>query len=219
MFKSKKLFYIALIFFILSMGLNFPFPHKSPYGETILSILNIPIETVNGFQFVGITSLALLIASLIFLTRSLKKYRARAVLIAILISMFLPMMLVNLYQKNLATGIYAISYEREWSSCEFEMIDDVTLHGECELPFENYRGNVNQFTVEFQERYYADDEVSMLSLMNQTAPYEVWLEGNEKKVVKINVDIDVSNMEDHIDSGEATEVYIIIKSGDEIRKL
>ncbi|MFD1174544.1 hypothetical protein [Oceanobacillus picturae] len=215
MFKSKKLFYIALIFFFISMGLNFPFPHDSIDGETIGSILNIPIQTVNGFNFVGIISLVLLLVSLFFLGKSLKKYKARAVLIAILISMFLPMMLANLYQKTFATGIYAISYERERSRCEFEMIDEATLHGKCELPFENYRGGVNQFTVEFQEGY--EDEMS--SLMNQSAPYEVRLAGNGKMVVKINVDIDVSNMEDHIDSGEATEVYIIIKSGDEIRKL
>ncbi len=213
------MFYIALIFFIISMVLNFPFPHESPYGETIASILNIPIKTVNGLQFVGITSLVLLLASLIFLTKSLKKYHARAVLIAILISMFLPMMLANLYQKTFATGIYAISYESDWSSCEFEMIDDATLHGECELPFENYRGSVNQFTVEFQERYYADHEVSMLSLMNQDSPYEVRLEGNEKKVVKIDVDIDVSNMENHIENGSAKGINIIIKSGDKMRKL
>lgn len=201
------------------MVLNFPFPHESPYGETIASVLNIPIETENGLQFVGITSLVLLLTSLFSLAKSLKKYHARAVLLAIIISVYMPIMLTGIYQKTFATGIYAISYEREWSSCEFEMIDDATLHGECELPFENYRGGINQFTVEFQEEYYADHETAMLSLMNQSAPYKVRLVGNEKKVVKIDVDIDVSNMENHIDNGSAKGINIIIKSGDKMRKL
>ncbi len=61
--KDKKPIYIALVLFFTSMALNFPFPHKNPYGEVVASVLNIPVKSVNGFHYVGITSLLLLIAS------------------------------------------------------------------------------------------------------------------------------------------------------------
>jgi hypothetical protein len=38
--KSKKMLYLALILFIASLVLNFPFPHESPYGESVASVLN-----------------------------------------------------------------------------------------------------------------------------------------------------------------------------------
>ena len=53
----------------------------------------------------------------------------------------------------------------------------------------------------------------MVSLMNNNVPYEVKLKGNERKMVKRESNIDVSNMENYIESGGSTFVNIIIKSG------
>ncbi|MFD2630415.1 hypothetical protein [Oceanobacillus kapialis] len=219
MIKSKKLFYSAVILYVISIVLNFPFPHENPYGETISSIVNIPIETVNGLQVVGVITLVILISSLVLLAMSLNKYHVRSVLIAIVISMSLPMMLVTLYQNTLATGVYAISYDQENSHCEFEMVDESTLHGKCELPFENHRGSVNEFTVEFKESYATDRDVPMETLMNQNAPYEVKLDEHDQETITIEADIDVSNMENYIEDGFTRYVSIVIRSGDQIRKL
>lgn len=219
MMKNKKIFILALILFIASLVLNFPFPHESPYGETVVSILNIPVQSVNGLQYVGIASFALLIASLYFFTKSVNKYHGRIVLLAIVIAIFTPSMIASSFQKTFATGIYAVSYERDWSSCNFEMIDETTLRGKCELPFENHSRNDVQFTIEFYEKYYFEDDVQIVSLMNNNAPYEVKLKGNERKTVKIEADIDVSNMENHIEGGSSAGVNIIIQSGEKVRKL
>lgn len=219
MIKNNKMSYPAIILFIASMALNFPFPHESPYGETVASIFNIPVQTVNGLQYVGIVSLALLILSLYFLTKSVKKYHGRVVLLAIIIAIFAPPFIASSFQKTLATGIYAISYERDGSNCRFEMVDKSTLSGECELPFENYSRNDVQFTIEFYEKYYFEDDVRMVSLMNNNDPYVVKLKGNERKTVKIESNIDVSNIKNHVESGGSTGVNIIIKSGKKIMKL
>ncbi|MFE3577336.1 hypothetical protein [Lysinibacillus sp. NPDC059133] len=89
----------------------------------------------------------------------------------------------------------------------------------CELPFENYSRTSNQFTIEFYERYPFEDDVRIVTLMNNDAPYEVKLRGKERKRVIIETDIDVSQMENHIDGGQANYVTIIIKSGEITRKL
>jgi hypothetical protein len=219
MMKNRKLFYLALILFITSMALNFPFPHEDPYGETIVSVLNIPVRSTSGLQYVGIASLILLIASLYFLTKSVKRYHGRLVFLDIIIAIFAPMFAASSFQKTFATGIYAVSYERDLSNCRFDMVDKTMLHGECELPFENYSKNDVSFTIKFYEEYYFEDDVRMISLMNNNAPYEVTLKGNERKNVKIETNIDVANIENHVESGGSTSVNIIIKSEEKMRKL
>lgn len=219
MVKNKKLIYIAIVPFFISMALNFPFPNKNPYGEEVASVLNIPIVTVNGFNYVGITSFLLLMASLYLLVKSLKKYRSRSVLIAIMVAIFTPLIVASTFQKTIATGIYAIVYESEESICNFEMKNETTLHGVCELPFKNYSRTSTQFTIEIYERYPFEDDGRMVSLMNNDSPYKVRLKGKESKRVIVETDIDVSQMERHIDGGESMNVSIIIKSGEKTRKL
>jgi hypothetical protein len=140
-------------------------------------------------------------------------------LFAIVIALFAPLMIASSFQKTFATGIYAVSYERDWSNCQFEMVDETTLRGEYELPFESYSRNDVQFTIEFFEKYYFEDDVRMVSLMNNNAPYMVKLKGNERKTVIIESNIDVSNIENHVEQGSSTGVNIIIKFGEKIRKL
>ena len=90
MIKNKKKFYLALIFLVITMVLNFPFPHESPYGETIVSVLNIPIRSVNGFHYVGIASFLLFIVGLYLLANSVEKYNGRLVVVAIIIVLAVP---------------------------------------------------------------------------------------------------------------------------------
>lgn len=202
-----------------SLVLNLPFPHNHSFGETIVSVFNIPIRSVNGLHYVGMISLALLIASLYFLTKSINNYHGRAVLLAIMVAIFAPSIIISSYQKTFATGIYAVSYERHLSNCEFNMIDDKTLHGECAVPLINYSNDEVRFTIEFYEEYFFEHDIQMVALMNTNGPYKVRLNGHESNTVKIETDIDVSNIENHVQQGSATGVNIIIKSGGKTRKL
>jgi hypothetical protein len=213
--KNKRYFFIAFIPFIASMVLNFPFPDLNPYGETVVSVLNVPVKTVNGINYVGMASLFLLIVSLYFLWKSLGDYRKRSVVIAIILATFIPSFLAISFQKTLATGIYAIAYEHEKSHCRFEMTNKTTLHGVCTLPFENYSNADVKFSLEFNDQ----DDIQMESLMNNNAPYEVKLRGNKSEIIKIETNIDVSKMKNHIDGGEANGINIVIKSGGKSRKL
>ena len=219
MIKNKKFLYLAIIFFFASITLNVPFPHTTLYGATFY-MFNIPIKTLNGYNYVGITSLLLLIVSLYFLVKSLNKYHARFVVITIIVAMSLPSFVVSLYQKTFATGIYSISYTDSGSHCRFQMINETILHGECELPFKNNSRNDVQFTVEFYEPYKSENDIPMVSLLNKNTSNKVMLRGKESKLVKFETNIDVSKMKEHINSGEMTGgVNVIIKSGAKSRKL
>lgn len=217
--KNKWMLYLSLILLLTTMALSLPFPHKSPYGEAVITVLNIPIRFGDGFHTVGITSLLLLILGLYFLVKSLNKYQGGIVVIAILIVTFVPTFAVNSFQKSFATGIYAVSYSSEETNCNFDMISEKTLHGDCELYFKNHSNNDVQFTVEFYEELAFKDDLPMVSLMNNDAPYKVMLGAKESKRIQIETDIDVSDMKNHIEGGEATGVNIILKSKGENRDL
>ncbi|MEJ9231455.1 hypothetical protein LAV79_18620 [Peribacillus butanolivorans] len=213
--KDKRFINIALILLFTSMALNFPFPHEYPYGETVATALHIPVQT-DGIHYVGIAIFLFLFAGLYLLVKSLNKYHGRFVLIAIIPAFSIPHVAASAFQKTLARGIYAISYESESSSCSFEMKDETTLYGICELPFENYSNHEVQFTFDFYEK---EDDLSMLSLMNNHVPYEVNVKGNEREIVKIEKKIDVSHMKNFVGEGESAFMNIIVMSGEKSRKL
>ncbi|WP_176467246.1 hypothetical protein [Terribacillus saccharophilus] len=48
MIKNKKMLWIAILLFIVSAVINFPFPHAIPYGETVSGVFNFPIRSANG---------------------------------------------------------------------------------------------------------------------------------------------------------------------------
>ncbi len=218
MIKNKTFLYLFIIFFFASIALNIPFPNKTLYRETVI-LMNIPIKTLNGLNYVGIISFLLLIVSLYFLVKSLNKYHVRFVLITIIVASFIPSIFINLYQKTFATGIYSISYKDRESRCNFDMINEETLHGECELPLKNNSKNDVQFSIEFYESS-PSKYVPKVSLMNKKGPYKVRLKGKESKVVQIEADIDVSKIKKHSDGGAMTgSVPIIIRSGEKSRKL
>lgn len=211
--------YLSLMILLVSIILSFSFPHNYPYGEVVLAAIHIPIRFSNGFHTVGISTLILVFIGIYLLMKSLKKYHGRIALVAILIIFVAPGFIVGSFQKNLATGIYAISYTSEEGICHFERKSEKTLHGECELPFKNYSNNDVQFTLEFyEERLFAND-LPMVPLMNNTAPYNITIGAKESKAIRIEKDIDVSGMKNHIENGETMGVNVIITSQGKSRNL
>ncbi|PWA11185.1 hypothetical protein DCC39_09430 [Pueribacillus theae] len=219
MINNKVYLFFAVGLFIITMVLNFPFPHNIPYSEAVISVLNIPIRSANGFHYVGITTLLFLFAGLYFLAKSLKKYRVRSILIAVIFILVFPQFLVIAYQKTVAAGIYAISYEQDTSICRFNKTGENTLRGMCELTFKNHSKNDVSFDIIFYEHYPFEEDIPMVSLMNSGAPFETKLKGKERKRIKLETDIDLSKMKSRIDGGEANSVNVIIRQGEKSRNL
>lgn len=144
-----------------------------------------------GLITVGIVGLFLLIIGLLFLVNSLKKYRGRIGFLVFLLFIFVLGFMVSAYQETFATGVYAVFYSNEDSECSFEAKSEDTLHGACELCFMNYSNQDISFTVESNE----DDDPPMVSLMNNNAPYKIKLGAKETKRIKIETDIDVSDIQ------------------------
>ncbi|WP_047986499.1 hypothetical protein [Ornithinibacillus californiensis] len=219
MFRNKKMFYTAITLLTLIIVVNLPYPHDVSFGESVASKLNIPIQSSMGFHYLGISSIILFFASLFLLNNSLEKYNGRMLVLAFILFTAAPSMIVGTFQKTLATGVYAVHYEKDRSNCQFNMIDEDTLRGECELHFVNHSRDEVEFTIEFHERYFFDGVKQAETLMNEGTPNVVRLHKKERRTVRIEKNIDVSTMENHIEGGNSSGVYIIIKSGDKVREL
>ncbi|CAM3802879.1 hypothetical protein [Mesobacillus thioparans] len=219
MIKNKKYLILAIIFFSISAALNFPFPHEYPRGQEISVAFGFPINTMDGLSYIGVTGLLLFIISLFFLVKSLDQYHVRMVLIAMLLVVFLPMEMVNAYQNTLATGIYAIEYDRESSSCVFETKNKKTLTANCQFPFENHSNHPVRFNIEFYKKYLFEDDMPMLSLLNEGGPYEVILHGKERETVNIETEMELSRIGVDSISGDSSMINIKIVDGEKVRKL
>lgn len=217
--KNKKTFIFSISLFFIIMALNFPFPHRHPYGEEQMAILNIPIRLVDGFHTLGILSVILFLVSLVLFIKSLKKYRGRFVLIVFFSLTMLPFFTINVYQKTIAKGIYAVAYSREASSCQVEQVNEHLFQGICELEFINHSNEDVQFTVAFEETMIFEEEHFMMSLMNVESPYTVHLKAKDKRRIQINTKVDVSHIKSPIMSGEMMIVPIEIIAEGESRKL
>ena len=165
---NKIMFYTAIVLYVALLILSLPFPNDGYLGETIATDFNIPVRSEGGISYIGFSFFFIFFTSLFLLNNSIDKYNIRLILMAILIAIFGPSSFVSLYQKTFATDIYAVSYDRDMSSCNFDMIDKKTLHGECMLPFKNYSSNDVKFSIEFYEEY--DDEFQFVTIMNNNSP-------------------------------------------------
>lgn len=215
--RNLKKLYIAIGFFILVMILNFPFPHVKPFAEANFWIMNIPISSSSGLHYLGIFSLVLLIIGIYFLSTSLEKYRVRLVILALVVYSLLPLVIVESYQTTFASGIYAVKYEQDSSHCEFDMVDDKTMEGVCELTFKNYSSEDVRFDVTFYDKEDFEPD-SMITLMNEGSPSEVSILGKETKTVHFKTDIDISKLNGYT-NGSFSYVNIKISQGKKVRYL
>lgn len=169
MFKNKPALYVSVLLIVTAMIMSFPFKLSTPYGPGRTSILAIPTRTAEGPVYLGMIILSILFLGLVFLVLALKKYRVRAVLIAILLFVFGPLKIAEAYQNSFATGLDAISYDRDRSSCSYAKKNDTTMTAHCELYLQNHSKEDVTFMLTFYEEEYAIGS----HFMNSAGPFEV----------------------------------------------
>ncbi|MBP1932011.1 hypothetical protein [Ammoniphilus resinae] len=224
MIKKRGFFILGVPFLLLSMLLNFQFPDVQPLGEKLLTKIGIPthqnMETKTGLHYVGVTSIALLLASLFLFNHSLAKYNGRVIFLAFLTAIFGPSLIINSYQQTFASGIYAISYERDASECRFELNEETNLlYGDCSVYLENKSSKDVQFSLVFIDDIHFKDDIPLQSLMNEAGPYFLTLKGRQSKTFKITANIDVTSLPKYPAGGSSRGFNVIITDGERQRFL
>ncbi|MGB3261940.1 hypothetical protein [Paenisporosarcina sp.] len=203
---------------VLVIILNFPFPHAEPFIAGNASAMNIPIQDRDGYKYGGLLLLVLFILGVYLLASSLEKYRARLVILAIVLYAILPFFFINVYQNTEASGIYAIHYESDSSQCEFEKLDETKMKVQCQLPFENLSEEAVNFDVSFANQVLFEERFNVIPLINENGPYPVTLQGHESKLVFIQTEVELSKIKG-LSGGTAHQVHIEISQGDKARRL
>jgi len=169
MLKNKPALYVSASLIVVAMIMSFPFRLNSPYGPERTSVLSIPTRTVEGPVYVGMITVSILLLGLVFLVLALKKYKARAVIITILLFVFGPLKIAEAYQTTFASGLDAISYDKERSTCSYEAKDETTMTSQCELYLQNH----SKEDVTFKLTFYEEEFSTGSRYMNDAGPLEV----------------------------------------------
>lgn len=216
MIKSKSEFFGSLIVFAICMSLFFPFPNNVMEGAQV-TFMSFTIEEESGFNLLGIIGSVLFVRAIILLLNSLEKYQFRALIAVVILYMFLPNLLINVYQETLATGVAAISYDGD-GQCNFVTIDN-NMDAECNLVLHNHSNEAVTVELEFIDSFFSEDDMRMESLMNLSGPYTVTIAANSHKNVHLEELLDLSNVPNHIDSGTAFSIHIKLTGGNKPRIL
>lgn len=97
---------------------------------------------------------------MILFARSLRKYHIRTILVVVIIYSLLPLPLIAVYQKTIANGIDAISYDRK-GTCNFESPIKGLLKGKCDLSLYNHSSKRVIIELEFLDEYTEPMESSV----------------------------------------------------------
>ncbi|MET4563043.1 hypothetical protein ABIA69_004236 [Lysinibacillus parviboronicapiens] len=214
MIRNWYYFKIAIVLLFVAILLAIPYPDAVNNISDVV-LLNVPIVTLEAFQLKSILAIIFLIGCFYCIRRSLKKHFLLMYITAILSFVFIPSFFVCVYQYTWATGIQAISFDAYRSECTYDKLDEDTLQGVCQLTLRNLSKEDVTFQVEFNDAIYKEEMI----FMNNNAPYEVTLHGQQKKVVKIRSVLDMTQMENHIYDGKIANLSIKISAGHQQRRI
>ncbi|WP_394234228.1 hypothetical protein [Niallia oryzisoli] len=217
MIRSKVALISSVVILGICMYLYFPFPNNIML-EARSTFMSFPIRNQDGFIPIGIVGSILFIISMILLFNSIKKYRFRTIVIAVIVYATLPNLLITMYQETLASGIKAISYDGS-GKCNFENVSETLLNGECNFVLQNRSGKDVSFELEFLDSFLMEDGVRMESLMNLAGPYNITIEANRKKSIHLKELLDLSDVPKHIDGGTSNGIHFKLIDGVNTRTL
>lgn len=226
MIRNKKSFISAIVLLAICLLLSYSYPNGRPLGERMVEALGLSVwtnsENQSGFNLHSIFLLGIFLAGIICLFHSLQKYQLRSVFLTILILFTIPPMLLKGYQYTFASGVYAISYGKEYSRCAYQLNEEKSLlQGECYIPLRNFSNDDVNLSMEFMEWGPSEKKLNMNSIMNLDGPIKIQLNSLENKIFHIKKAIDVSDMKnnEYFHGGESYYVDIRLSDGNKVIEL
>ncbi|MGY0694922.1 hypothetical protein ACW2QC_19505 [Virgibacillus sp. FSP13] len=217
MIRSKVALISSVIILGVCMYLYFPFPNNVML-EARSVFMSFPISNQDGYILLGIIGSVLFIIAMILLVIGMKKYHFRTIVIVVIVYTISPNLLITMYQETLASGITAISYDGN-GKCNFESVSTDLLNGECNLVLHNRSNEAVSFELEFIDLFSMEDEVRMESLMNLAGPYSITIEANREKSIHLKELLELSDVPNHIEGGNSSDIHFKLIDEDNTRTL
>ncbi|TPG76154.1 hypothetical protein EEL32_23755 [Brevibacillus laterosporus] len=143
--KNQKLRWAAWISLSLLLLLGASFPHKTTVLYRLLQQIGIPTN-IETFQVDGIF---LILLFFFVLALFLKEYGVGKTILILWIAVPLATsLLIGGFQHFIATGVYALDYEKKRSSCNYKKTSDGLVKGSCQFYIKNYGGKEVYFSID-----------------------------------------------------------------------
>jgi hypothetical protein len=166
---------------------------------------------MTGFYYANNAWTIILLISLFSLYKSLKCHRLKLTILAAFIIISGPGYMVEVMQKTVLSGMYAVSYDAEKSSCTFKTNKKETiLTGNCKLSFENHRLKPVTFEVAIDKRAFFEDEQPFLQMMNKPRPHTITLEAKGHPTIEITSSVKVADLPAKLYIGEMNGFHVNI---------
>ncbi len=211
MIKNRTALISSVILLAISMALYFPYPNNKLIGANVV-FMSFPIQNVDGFVLKGIFCSVLFLAGMAFLIYGLKKFYVVFAILVLFAYALLPGYLITGYQKTLASGIGAISYDND-GKCAFDTLEDMRMTGQCSLSLKNNSKEPVTFELEFIDSIMSDNDARMESLLNIEGPYVITIDGKSEEFIQLDEVIDVSDVPNHFYSGSTASINFKLIEG------
>ncbi|PPB08515.1 hypothetical protein [Brevibacillus laterosporus] len=154
--KNQKLRWAAWISLSLFLLLKASFPHNTTLLYRLLQQIGIPTR-IETFHVDGIL---LLLLFFFVLALFLKKYGTGKTILTLWIAVpVATYLLVGGFQYFIATGVYALDYEKKRSSCHYQKESDGLVKGSCQFRIKNYGGKEVHFFIDMPFRLFDDNYI------------------------------------------------------------
>lgn len=150
--RTRSLVITGFVLLALFFLFKWEFIYRDPVGDRLLGLMGIPAwsNEDTGLHYTGIVSIVFLMLGLVSLH---VRYSGKMILIFFLVVMALPPNLfANVYQSTFAEGIYALEYNQDQGSCQYDTNDSGILVGKCMLSFENHGRQPLTFKVSLDQK-------------------------------------------------------------------
>lgn len=151
MIRNKWLLLSSIFIFILLVVYRLPYPNVRFVGSGSSDLFLFNLSSRTGVQLLEWVSFILFILAIVLFIRSLSNHRAVLTVLMVIVVGWLPIKVVNLYQYTLATGVDAVSYNDEESTCTYDGRDTM-----CEVELKNYSSDEVNFQVNIYDNYQPD---------------------------------------------------------------
>ncbi|MFK3936465.1 hypothetical protein ACI2JA_02980 [Alkalihalobacillus sp. NPDC078783] len=205
MIRNKWFLFSSILIFIGLMIYRLPYPNIRFIGSGSNDVFVFNLSGHTGVQWLEWISLILYIISIVLFVRSLTYHRAVLTVLMVIIIGWLPMRVVELYQYTFATGVDAVTYNDEESSCTYDGRDTM-----CVVELKNHSSDDVEFLLNIYDFDYEWNEVFLL---DDWEPIQL----NPRATHKIEINRKAS---DEVDmSGYSNQFNIQIQDDDKKRDL
>ncbi|MDN9010357.1 hypothetical protein [Brevibacillus laterosporus] len=155
--KHQKLRWAAWISLALLLLLKASFPHNTTLLYRLLQQIGIPTR-IESFHVDGIFLLFLFVCVLVLF---LKEYGAGKTILTLWIAVpVATYLLLGGFQSFIATGVYALDYEKKRSFCNYQRDLDGLIKGSCQFRIKNHGGQEVHFSIDMPFRLIDDNTIT-----------------------------------------------------------